>query len=184
MAGQTLWCKKAGSSQAEASGQLLTPSQVCTRNDDGQLPDTKLPTFGGPPAMSKSVSTTTSHPLLPAPEPPSRGPQHFHLFGSWRRGKEICAVHCRAAAARHRTIRPKTTRGRASTYIKKPHSLVLAMPQGSGLAQPASMAAEFAVLSGPVKIAVPTAGDFPGALNEATAKHIYASQGSQTSGVL
>lgn len=49
---RTLRCKKTDLSQAEASGQLLTPSQVCPRNDDGQLPATKLPTFGGPPAMS------------------------------------------------------------------------------------------------------------------------------------
>lgn len=80
-------------------------------------------------------------------------------------------------------MRLKTIRGRASTYIKEPHFLVLAMPQVPD-SQPRSMTAEFAVLSGPVKIAVSTAGDFPAALNEATAKHIYASQGSQTSGVL
>lgn len=137
LSGRSLPCKKTDLSQADASGQLLTPSQVCPRNVDGQLPAAKLPTFGGPPEMSAQfasaccspVSTTTSHPLLPAPEPRSRGPQHLHFFDSQQRGKEICAIHSRAAGARPRTIRPRTTRRRPSIYIKKPHFLVVAMPQ-------------------------------------------------------
>lgn len=65
--------QKAGSSQAEASGWLWTPSRVCQRFKP--WPATyQLPTLGGPPAVSAQAHES---PTFTRAGPRSRVSQHF-----------------------------------------------------------------------------------------------------------